>query len=70
MSNSELSATGLQGILGMCGLYTVSIRMEKRFRSRFGDAFFQVSPRRLGLACSHRIQPMRNLRHLPRGSKS
>src|SRR5437868_5664993 len=35
MSNSEPSAIVLQGIPCMCGLYKVSIRMEKTVRSRF-----------------------------------
>src|SRR5438874_2540790 len=35
MSNSEPSAIVLQGIPCMCGLYKVSIRMQKTVRSRF-----------------------------------
>ena len=48
MSNSEPSAIVLQGIPCMCGLYKVSIRMEKTVRSRF--AAIHTKPAQIGTA--------------------
>jgi hypothetical protein len=44
MSNSEPSAIVLQAFPCMCGLYIISIRMEKTIRSRFAAIHpFQIA---------------------------